>query len=83
LLEAAWPMPAVVAVVMASRAAIPADRSEVLKAVMEMLLVARSIPQPLLSTPQAVAPLEDPIILKGKPVKSRWVHNSPVVINLG
>ena len=83
MLEVAWPMPAVVAVAMASRVAIPADSLEVLKAVMVTLPVARSIPQRLLSTPQAVAPLEGPIFLRGKPVNSRWVHNSPVVISLG
>jgi hypothetical protein len=82
LLEAAWLMPAVVAVIMASRVTIPADSLEVLKAVIVMLLVARSIPEPLLSMPQAVAPLEGPIFLKGKPVSSLWVHNSPVVISL-
>lgn len=49
---------------------------------MVTLLAARSIPQPLLSMPQAVAPLEAPIFLKGKPVSSRQVHNSPVVISL-
>ena len=66
-----------------SRVAIPADSLEVLKAVMVTLPVARSIPQRLLSTPQAVAPQEGPIFLRGKPVNSRWVHNSPVVISLG
>jgi hypothetical protein len=82
LLEAAWPMPLVVVVGMATRPAMLVRGLEVLKAVMVMLPVARSIPQPLLSMPQAVAPLEAPIFLKGKPVSSRWVHNSPVVISL-
>jgi hypothetical protein len=82
LLEAAWPMPRVVAEVMASRVAFPADSSLVLKAVMVMLLVARSIPQPLLSMQRVVVPLEGPVFLRGKPVNSRWVHNSLVVISL-
>ena len=82
MLEAAWPMPAVVVVVMATRVAILVQGLEVLKVVMVMLPVARSTPQPLLSTPQAVAPLEGPIFLKDKPVKSQGVHNSPVVISL-
>jgi hypothetical protein len=83
LREAAWPMPAVVAVVMDSRVAILLQGLEVLKVVMGMLPVARSIPQPLLSMPQTAAPLEGTIFLRGKPVDSRWVQNSPVVISLG
>jgi hypothetical protein len=82
LLEAAWPMLAVVAVIMASRVAIPADSLEVLKAIMVMRLVARSNPQPLLSALQTAAPLEGPIFLRGKPVNSLWVHNSLGVTSL-